>query len=243
MSMHGHGPREEVADACRVLAWIGQSDFIWGHASMRDPAGRGTWIKRRGIGFDEVLPDDVHLVDDQGSVLEGGGEVHGEVHIHTQMLKAHRELNAVVHTHAPGPVALAALRQPVLPVSHEGTFFAPSGVPVFDETGALIASPDLGRRVADWLGSGTAVILRNHGIVTAGVDMAHAVAAAVFLERACDIQLRCLGTGLDLAHSSPEEAGRKHAQCYSETQIREWWAYVKRQSEGPGKPGSASAVA
>jgi L-fuculose-phosphate aldolase len=242
--MKADQPRREVADGCQVLAWIGQADFIWGHAGMRDPEGRGVWIKRRGIGFDEVRPDDVHLVDESGTVLEGGGEVHGEVHIHTQVLKMHPRMNAVVHTHAPGPVALAALRQPVLPVSHEGTFFAPTGVPVFDETGALIATPELGRRAASRLGQGSAMILRNHGIVTAGVDMAHAVAAATFLERACAIQLRCVGGGEALAHSDPEEAGRKRNQCYSETQIREWWAYVKRQATaargGAGKPGGAA---
>lgn len=237
-------PRREIADACQVLAWIGQSDFIWGHASMRDPGGRGIWIKRRGIGFGEVQPDDVHLVDELGTMLEGRGEVHGEVHIHTQVLKMHLEMNAVVHTHAPGPVALAALRQTVLPVSHEGAFFASSGVPVFDETGALIVSTELGKRVASWLGHGTAIILRNHGIVTAGVDMAHAVAAAVFLERACDIQLRCMGTGMAPAHSSPEEADRKRAQCYSETQIGEWWDYVKRQSAlEPGRSKNMSDAA
>jgi L-fuculose-phosphate aldolase len=129
-------------------------------------------------------------------------------------------------------VALAACGQPVLPVSHEGTFFAPSGVPVFDEAGVLISSPSLGERVANRLGAGTAIILRNHGVVTAGVDMAHAVAAATFLERACDIQLKCLGAGGTPAHSSPAEAVEKRAQCYSETQVREWWAYARRQSFG-----------
>jgi L-fuculose-phosphate aldolase len=223
-------PRQEVADACRVLAWLGQADFIWGHVSMRDPGGRGTWIKRRAIGFDEVTPDDVHLIDDEGAIREGCGAVHGECHIHTQVLKMRHGMNAVVHTHATGPVALAALGQPVLPVSHEGTFFAPSGVPVFDETGEMIVSSALGENVATRLGSSSALILRNHGIVTAGIDVAHAVAAAAFLGLACDIQLRCLGTGLSVSHSSPEEAARKRGTCYSETQVREWWVYVKRQS-------------
>src|SRR5690606_17708835 len=37
--------RELVATASRILAGTGHDDLIWGHASVRDPDGRGVWIK------------------------------------------------------------------------------------------------------------------------------------------------------------------------------------------------------
>jgi len=45
---------EEVVRAHRALAVVGQSDMVWGHVSLRDPQGRGIWMKSAGWGFEEV---------------------------------------------------------------------------------------------------------------------------------------------------------------------------------------------
>jgi hypothetical protein len=49
--------RELVATSCRILAATGQADLIWGHASARDPDGRGVWIKSAEWGLGEVTSD------------------------------------------------------------------------------------------------------------------------------------------------------------------------------------------
>ena len=38
----------ETAQANRALGASGQSDMVWGHASVRDPGGRGVWMKASG---------------------------------------------------------------------------------------------------------------------------------------------------------------------------------------------------
>jgi len=40
----------------RALAAAGQSDMVWGHASVRDPGGRGAWMKSSGWGFMAAAP-------------------------------------------------------------------------------------------------------------------------------------------------------------------------------------------
>ena len=40
--------------ASRALAAAGQGDMIWGHASVRDPQGRGVWMKSAGWGLEEI---------------------------------------------------------------------------------------------------------------------------------------------------------------------------------------------
>jgi hypothetical protein len=37
--------RELVSTGCRVLGQADQGDLIWGHLSVRDPRGRGVWMK------------------------------------------------------------------------------------------------------------------------------------------------------------------------------------------------------
>jgi hypothetical protein len=43
-----------VVQASRALMAAGQSDMVWGHASVRDPARRGAWMKSSGWGAEDV---------------------------------------------------------------------------------------------------------------------------------------------------------------------------------------------
>src|SRR5690606_10392577 len=110
--------RELVAVSSRILAANHQGDLIWGHSSMRDPDGRGVWIKEAEYGMEEVTADRVHLVSPDGNVESGAGTRHNEYPIHTEIMLARPDVGAVVHTHAPHAVALAASGQSLRPVSH-----------------------------------------------------------------------------------------------------------------------------
>ena len=53
-----------VAKSCRILEMEGHGDLSLGHLSLRDPEGRGFWMKRNRIGLGEVLgPEDLVLID------------------------------------------------------------------------------------------------------------------------------------------------------------------------------------
>jgi L-fuculose-phosphate aldolase len=91
--------RALVATGSRILAAAGQGDLIWGHASARDPDGHGVWLKSARWGLEEVTPDRVHLVSEDGQVLEGTGERHSEYPIHTEVMIARPDVGGVVHTH------------------------------------------------------------------------------------------------------------------------------------------------
>jgi ribulose-5-phosphate 4-epimerase/fuculose-1-phosphate aldolase len=221
--------REEVALGCRVLGAEDQGDLIWGHVSCRDPDGRGAWMKAATWGFEEIDEGRVILVDPDGAVVEGTGRRHAEFPIHTEVMAARPDVTSVVHTHAPHAVALAATGQPLRPISHEGTLFVPPDIARFTETGDLILTRALGRKVAAALGDRNALFLVNHGIVTAGPDVPTAVLTAVLLERACRMQLVASSAG-DLVHwSSDDEALAKRDHCYSPDLLGQAWTYLARR--------------
>jgi L-ribulose-5-phosphate 4-epimerase len=222
--------REEVALGSRVLGDADQGDLIWGHASVRDPEGRGVWMKRSGIGFEEVGADDVHLVSRSGDVLDGGGRRHIEYPIHAEVIAAREDVGAVVHTHSPNAVAFASLDTPLLPISHEGTLFVPPDIARFTRTGDLITTPELGVAVAAALADRNAVLLVNHGIVTVGEDLPTAVTTAIILDRACGMQLRAMGAGPIKKWSSDEEALAKRGRCYSPALLHGAWDYLVRRA-------------
>ncbi|HEX5937811.1 MAG TPA: class II aldolase/adducin family protein [Actinomycetota bacterium] len=220
--------RRAVSLGCRVLAREGHGDLVWGHVSSRDPDGRGVWIKRAGLGFEEVAPGDVHLVTPSGEVTHGEGRRHAEYPIHTEAIAARDDVRAVVHTHAPHAVAFGALETPLVPLSHEGTLFVPPDIARFTHTGDLILTTELGRELAIALGPRNAVLLRNHGIVTVGPDVATAVMTAVLLERACRTQLAAMAAGTISRWSDDDEALAKRDRCYAPAQLEMAWSYLVR---------------
>src|SRR2546426_9917944 len=65
--------REQVAVASRVLGNEDLGDFVLGHVSLRDPDGRGVWMKATGWGFEELTPDLVQPLGREGQLLAGVG--------------------------------------------------------------------------------------------------------------------------------------------------------------------------
>ncbi len=218
--------RADVALGCRILGEEDQGDFVWGHVSARDPEGRGIWMKASSWGFDEIGVEQVILVSWDGDVLAGDGRRHLEYPIHTELMRARADVNAVVHTHAPWSVAFAATTEPLRPVSHEGTLFVPPDIARFTKTGDLILTSDLGRDLAATVGDRNATLMVHHGIVTCGGDVQTAVMTAVFLERACRTNLRALAAGGPKTWSSDEEALAKREHVYS---AQAAWDYLSRR--------------
>ena len=77
-----------AVQASRALAAAGQGDMVWGHASIRDPDGRGVWMKSAGWGLEEIDASRIALVSPDGSVLDGAEPRHIEYPIHTEIMAA-----------------------------------------------------------------------------------------------------------------------------------------------------------
>ena len=222
--------RDMVAKASRILGNAGHGDLIWGHASSRDPDDRGVWIKQSTWGMEEITPERVHLVNGRGEVVEGDGPRHSEYPIHTEIMAARPDVGGVVHTHSRFALALAATGQELRAVSHEGNFFCPPGVPRFTDTADLIRTPELGKSVAEALGSAPAIFLVNHGIVCVGPERADRRRS----RRSC-------WTGPASSSCSPSRAGgwptwspdaeslSKRQNIYPEPALYHVWDYLLRQ--------------
>lgn len=222
--------RAEVSLGGRVLHEAGISDFVWGHVSLRDPGGRGVWMKASGLGFDEVGPEDVLLVDDVGNVLVGDRPRHNEYPIHTEILRARPDAASVVHVHPPHAIALAASGRPLQPFSHSAGFL-PGGIRRYDGAPGLVRTAAEGVELAAALGGDRALLLTGHGIVAVGSSVAVAVMVAVMLERACELQLIVDGYGGVAAPYGAAEAARAYAHTQGDEHLLSAWRYLVRRVE------------
>lgn len=229
--------QREVARAGRALDNGGLGDLVWGHVSVRDPGGRGTWMKAAGWALQEVDETRVLLVGPDGAVLAGEGLRHSEWPIHARVMIARPEVQCVVHAHPTHVLAFAALGVALRPLSHDGCLFAPDGPGTFSGSSELIDTINRGDDVAADLGDSLALILPGHGVVTAGPSPAHAVMAAVLLERACRLQLLAMAAGVVQVYPDRSEALRKKVHCWPDIQLRHGYdALVRRDARRQLEP-------
>jgi ribulose-5-phosphate 4-epimerase/fuculose-1-phosphate aldolase len=219
-----------AVDGCRALAAAGQADMVWGHPSVRDPEGRGVWMKSSGWGFEEIDASRIVLVSPDGDVLAGDGPRHIEYPIHTEIMAARPEVGAVVHTHSSAACQFAALAVPLRPLDHAGSLFCYPDIPRFTLTGGLIKTPQLGQALAAALGDAVACLLPQHGIVTVGPDLPAAVMAAVLLDRACRTQLAALAAGPLRVWGDEQDTVAKRADVWAPRQLRAGYEYLLRQA-------------
>ena len=135
-------------------------------------------ITPSGIGYDDMSPDDVCLVALDGTEVDGPETPSSETPMHLAIYAA-TSAAAVVHTHSPEVVALSAARSE-LPAIH----YAITGLggPVRVAPYVRFGSAGLAAAAVAALDGRCAVILRNHGAVTYGRDLAQAYDRALLLE-------------------------------------------------------------
>lgn len=221
--------KQKLVAAGRILVDEGQGDTIFGHVTARYPDDPNRFLmKAAAIGLEEITVDNIITVDVEGEKVAGTMPRHLEVFIHTEIMRVRPDVHAVVHTHPLHATAFSSLGRPLLPVGHEGSFFC-DGLPVFSETTDLIIDHARGRAVARSLGSHGALLLQNHGIVTAAATIEEAVVLALALERACSMQLLAEAAGGPKAVTPPEEAKAKKARLVRREPFLQVFDYLTRQ--------------
>lgn len=194
---------DDVLFGARVL--YRELDDIFGHVSGRIPRE----VKREGLLFTRMRiapkpldPDEVMEIDFTCRRVKGKQHVSGETFIHTEIYKARQDVGGVVHAHPFHAVVLSATGRQ-LETFHPASIAFGSGVPFLG--GNQINTEKDGHEVAEMLGQGAAILLKNHGAVTVGKDVAQAVIRMYYLERAAYAHLIA---GKDLLPWKPDSTYR-----------------------------------
>jgi L-fuculose-phosphate aldolase len=229
----------KLAQACRILEMEGHGDMTLGHLSLRDPDGRGFWMKRNRIGLGEVCgPEDFVLVSFDGEKLEGEGGRHSEWPIHSEVLRIRPDVNVVAHTHPFYTCVMSASTEPLLPFTLEADYFRE--VPRHVDDVALITRVDEGVAMAKALGPHFALLLSNHGVTFCGTSIEHATCIGVFLEKAAKAHIVGASAGFATSMPTAEIRERRHAQIMSPVHVEHSWNYFCRKLEWLTQSGERS---
>jgi ribulose-5-phosphate 4-epimerase/fuculose-1-phosphate aldolase len=188
--------RTDLAACYRIIAMNGWDDLIFTHISARVPGADNHFlINPYGMMFEEITASSLVKVDLNGDkVLESPHPVNpaGFV-IHSAVHAARHDAGCVLHTHTTAGVAVSAQAEGLLPLS-QVSLLAYVSLAYHDYEGIALNEDEKPRLVAD-LGENNALILRNHGLLTAGATIADAYLLMYALETACQIQIMAQSSG------------------------------------------------
>lgn len=191
--------RVDLAACYRIVAMYGWDDLVFTHISARVPGPDEHFlINAYGMLFEEMTASSLVKVDLDGEkVLESPHPVNpaGFV-IHSAIHEARPDVGCVLHTHTRAGVAVSTQPDGLQPISQ--TSLLPYATLAYhDYEGIALNDDEKPRLVAD-LGDKNCLMLRNHGLLTAGPTIADAFLLMYAFETACQIQIMAQGSGAEL---------------------------------------------
>jgi ribulose-5-phosphate 4-epimerase/fuculose-1-phosphate aldolase len=210
--------RLDLAAAYRLVAHFRWDDLVFTHITARVPGPEHHFlINPYGMLFDEITASSLVKIDMQGKkvtdnpwpVNPAGFTIHSAIHA------ARPDVHCVLHTHTRNGIAVSAQREGVLPISQQSIFVL-QNLAYHDYEGVALREDEKPRLVADMAGKNY-LMLRNHGLLTAGQSVAEAFLAMYIFETTCAIQIGAQSGGGELVAVKPAiiESAMEQARAVS----------------------------
>ena len=195
--------RVDLAACYRLVELYGMADMMANHISVRVPDEENAFlINAYGMMYEEITASSLIKVDHDGKILakpdfgalnyginKAGYVIHSAVH------HARPEVACVIHTHSWASMAISSLDCGLLPITQTAMRFLKIGYHEYQ--GVVLDTAEQESLIAD-LGTGEALILRNHGAMTVGNTVGEAFNWMHRLELACRSQVAAMSCSTPL---------------------------------------------
>src|SRR5256885_4482587 len=196
--------RIELAACYRVFDMLGWTEMIFNHITLRVPGpDKRFLINPFGLHYREVTASSLVLIDLEGNVVReskwrvtrAGFVIHSAIH------GALPDAHCVMHTHTTNGVAVASLKNGLSSDNFYGAMLH-GRVAYHALEGVTVDLAERDGLVRD-LGDKHVMILRNHGLLSWGHNVAEAYLRLWTLQRACDVQVAAAQAGGGINRLSP----------------------------------------
>jgi ribulose-5-phosphate 4-epimerase/fuculose-1-phosphate aldolase len=192
--------RVDLAACYRLMDRFNMTDLIYNHITLRIPGTEHLLINLYGMLYREITASSLVKIDVEGEVIwkpdtdyginKSGYVIHGAIH------KARPEVKAIIHSHTRAGIAVSTMKCGLLPMSQTSMRFV-GHIGYHDYEGPAVDLGERERLVRD-LADHSAMILRNHGLLTCGPSVAQAFNTMYNLELACRSQVDAMAARTEL---------------------------------------------
>jgi autoinducer 2 (AI-2) kinase len=186
-------PRQQIVQIVNELYAAQLITATGGNVSLRtreDPAQ--AWITPSQLFKGDLCAEILVRIGMDGRALEPGSRSpSSEALMHTAVLSARPDAQAVIHCHAPWATILANTGLPFLPISTEAAFLVNIGRIPF----VMPGTQELADAIVAAMGKGWAVLMQNHGLLVAGRTLRRAADMCEIIERTAQVIIGCYSVG------------------------------------------------
>jgi len=202
--------RTDLAACYRLIACYGMDDLIYNHITAKLPSNKELFlINPFGLHYTDITASCFYTLDLDGNIVNKPEGEFGEFPVnragfmlHSAVHAARHDLGCVIHTHTRAGMAVSALKEGILPLTHYSMrFYNAIGYHDYEEP---TVDDSERARIARDLGPHSALILRNHGLLAAGPTVPDAWNLMYWLEAACKVQMDVFSTGREIC--TPDHA-------------------------------------
>lgn len=184
--------RKELASCYRLFDWMGWTELIFNHITVRIPTAVGDstqyLINPFGLHYAEVTPDNLVKIDLDGNtdnpdaiVNKAGFVIHSAIH------GARDDAHCIMHIHTTEGCAVSCKDEGL---RHDNFYSAMLYKDIgYHDYEGVTTNLDEQPRLVKSLGNKNHLILRNHGLLAVGPDIPTAFNRLWTLQRGCEIQL------------------------------------------------------
>lgn len=189
-----HELRSDLSACYRLFDWLGWTELIFNHITVRLPVRAGEpraeyLINRFGLHYAETTPQNLARITLDGEVTDGSNAPINRAGfvIHSAIHGARQDAHCIMHIHSTAGCAVACKEEGL---RHDNFYSAMlyKDVAYHAYEGVTTNEAEQPRLVAS-LGDRNHLILRNHGLLVVAPDIPTAFNRLFTLQRACEIQL------------------------------------------------------
>lgn len=206
--------RAELADFYHVVDYLGWTELIFNHISVRLPGPQHHYLVNPfGLHYNEVTPDNLVKVSVTGELVEpsrypanpAGFSLHGAIHEHRP------DIACIAHTHTTAVSAVAMKRGGFDHNSFYGAQLA--GRVGYHDFEGITLYPEERVRLLASLGDKSVLLLRNHGVAVCERDIPSTFLLLWVVQRAAEIQCAAAALPGASCELSPEVLARCHTSA------------------------------
>jgi ribulose-5-phosphate 4-epimerase/fuculose-1-phosphate aldolase len=216
--------RVDLAACYRLIRHFGWDDLILTHNSARVPGTTDQFlINPMGLMFDEVTASNLVKLDMDGNQVEPSEYEPNRAGfvIHSAIYLGRPDVECVVHTHTEDVIAVSVQEEGLLPASQWAMWFY-DRVATHEYEGISLDLDERERLQAS-LGDKPVMLMRNHGLLATGGNVAECFHRTYLFERAAAAQVKmqaaAAGAGTEIMLPPADVQGRQVAQLRGQ---REW---------------------
>src|SRR4029453_2955505 len=162
--------KAEILEYCLLSMQYGLNFNTQGNISIRIPDQENRFlITPTDLEYDKMRADDIVVVDENATVVEGPHEPSSEVTVHLAFYKKRRDINAIVHSEPVYTNVWGVIGEPIRGTLVNMVIYTKGDVPIMPFE--LSNNTIFGERAADLMGNLNAVVWANHGLLTVGPNL------------------------------------------------------------------------